>query len=184
MKDKKQDEIIFPDDAVIEAVKNCVAQLIINDLNLLESDLNERTISSQLARYLQACFGEWHVDCEYNRNHDDPKRLKIYPQRILREEFYRDTLGRSVFPDIIVHRRGEESNFIVMEIKKTTSSVGKEFDIMKLREFKRQLGYQYALFLEIGTRDSAGSYELSSVNSRGGIVCHQGTEYQQQGFMS
>ncbi|WP_230086398.1 hypothetical protein [Halomonas sp. 328] len=162
MKREIQNEINFQDGDVdvVEVVKICVAQLIDNDFFILESDLNERTISSQLSRYLQISFSEWHVDCEYNRDHDDPKRLKVRAQGLVREELSRDTIGRTVFPDIIVHERGRSRNFIVIEIKKTTSAVDRGFDVKKLHAFKSQLGYQYAIFLEIGTGNSAGCYEL------------------------
>lgn len=165
MKKEMQNEINFHEDDVdvVEAVKSCVSQLINNDFFLLKSDLNERTITSQLARYLQINFSGWHVDCEYNRDHDDPKRLKLRAQGVACEELSRDTIGRTVFPDIIVHERGGSRNFIIIEVKKTTSTVDREFDMKKLHAFKSQLGYHYAFFLEIGTGESAGCYELCCI---------------------
>jgi len=38
--------------------------------HLLRHDLNERTISHKFAEALQGQFPGWHVDCEYNRNHN------------------------------------------------------------------------------------------------------------------
>jgi hypothetical protein len=115
-----------------------------------EKDVNERSISHRLASYLQHEFGDWDVDCEYNRNHDDPKLLKLlrmYAVNVSTD----DVQARTVFPDIIVHHRGTDDNLLVIEIKKTTNRLSDGFDKQKLREFKRQLGYSYALFLRFIT---------------------------------
>lgn len=61
----------------------------------------------------------------------------------------------TVFPDIIVHKRGSNTdNLLVIEFKKLSSRIKKDKDIDKLNAFKRELGYQYALFIELGTRQS------------------------------
>mgnify|MGYP007023531853 CR=1 FL=1 len=173
VEDENQAEIILNDAGACEIVEGCLVQLIHSDLHLLQLDLNERTITGQLARYLQTIFKEWHVDCEYNRNHDDAKRLKIYPKNISKNSVYKDTVGRTVFPDIIVHKRGTTSNFIVIEVKKTTSDEDSQFDIRKLQAFKRELGYRHAIFLNIGTGERAGTYEMQFVNSRGKVIDHK-----------
>jgi hypothetical protein len=86
----------------------------------------------QLAGYLEPFFGGWNVDCEYNRNHDDPKRLEI-PGRNVRLD---DTQARTIFPDIIVHERGTDKNPLVIEMKKTTSKESDNFDLHELRAFR------------------------------------------------
>jgi hypothetical protein len=62
-----------------------------------------------------------------------------------------DEYGKTVYPDIIVHHRGTDDNFLVIEVKKTTSHVRNNFDLEKLREYKRQLGYSHAIFLNFIT---------------------------------
>ena len=59
-----------------------------------------------------------------------------------------DTGAKTVFPDIIVHRRHSDDNLFVIEVKKTTNNQGDEYDLQKLGAFKQQLGYKYAAFLK------------------------------------
>jgi|ERR1022692_1365860 hypothetical protein len=121
--------------------------LLTRDRYLLEADANERSITFRFAMYLQSRLPEWTVDCEYNRDGVDPKRLghlDLHPDS-------EDAEAKTVFPDVIVHRRGTAENYLVMEFKKSTSHVDRQIDIRKLGGYKRQLGYKYALFIEVGT---------------------------------
>ena len=145
--------IIHPSaDEVYSRIDQAIAQLLEKDRYLLKIDANERAISHRLGMYLQLLFTDWHVDCEYNRNLDQIKRLEHY------EEFFdekqrvwsiAETDPITVFPDIIIHERGTRNNLLVVEMKKTTSKVSNDFDFEKLREFKNQYGYPYALFLKL-----------------------------------
>jgi hypothetical protein len=129
-------------------LKKALHRLLTNDYYLLEKDVNERTISSRLAMYLQAVFRDWHVDCEYNKNHDVRKTLNILSKKMVPVG---DTEARTVYPDIIVHQRATDLNLLVIEIKKTTSVEGTDFDKRKLSAFKDELGYHYAVTLELRT---------------------------------
>lgn len=134
-----------------EAVFQALSDLLENDHGLLDIDANERSITFRLAMYLQPLFPEWTVDCEFNRDGVEPKRLghlELYPDS-------EDEEARTVFPDVIVHRRGTEQNYLVMEFKKSTSHVDRQIDFRKLRGYKQQLGYTYALFVEVGTGGQA-----------------------------
>lgn len=133
---------------LIENALNMALDVLLNkDAHILRTDANERTISHRLAGYLEPYFHGWAVDCEYNRNHDDPKRLEI-PRRNIPND---DTQARTVFPDIIVHKRGTDENLLVIEMKKTTSQEADDFDLHKLEAFKKQLGYQFAVFVKVRT---------------------------------
>lgn len=55
-------------------VMNAINLLLQHDLFLLQSNVNERSLSHKLTEYLQGEFQGWHVDCEYNRDHDLTKR--------------------------------------------------------------------------------------------------------------
>ena len=68
--------------------------------DLLQLNANERSITHKLAEYLQREFSDWNVDCEYNRLGAAIKRLPA-PEAIGSD----DEDGRTIFPDIIVHRR-------------------------------------------------------------------------------
>ncbi len=128
-----------------EKTAAALQQLIAEDSYLLVQDVNERSISHKLAGYLEQRFEGWDVDCEYNRNHDDPKRLNI-PRK---ETQSNDTHATTVFPDIIVHRRHTDQNLLVIEINKSTNRFGDDYDLQKLEKFKQELGYQYAVFIKL-----------------------------------
>jgi hypothetical protein len=143
-------------DEVHRKIDQAITLLLEKDIYLLQIDANERAISHRLGLYLQILFEGWHVDCEYNRNLDQIKRLEQY------EDFFdvsqrvwniAETDPITVFPDIIVHERGTHNNLLVIEMKKTTSQIGSDFDYLKLKEFKYQYGYPHALFLKLITGD-------------------------------
>jgi hypothetical protein len=115
------------------------------DVYLLQVDANERSISHKVAEYLQPEFPDWNVDCEYNRDGHTPKVLA----GLLREESA-DGAGNRVFPDIIVHRRGQrgpEGNLLVIEMKKSSDHLGIEADRAKLSAYQNELGYQFGVLL-------------------------------------
>ena len=115
------------------------------DLFLLEIDANERSITHRIAMYIQDEFPEWDVDCEYNRDEHKPKELNLPGG----EPDSYDVDAQTVYPDIIVHKRGSHTNHIVIEFKKTSSRIGAHKDFIKLAEYRRQLHYEYALFIEL-----------------------------------
>jgi hypothetical protein len=141
-----------PGDAVIFALHT----LMERDAHLLDVDANERSITFRFAMYLQSKLSDWEIDCEFNRDGVDPKRLVylgLHPDSD-------DEEAKTVFPDVIAHRRGTTQNFLVIEFKKSTSRVDREIDLQKLRGYKQQLGYEYALFVLVGTRGQASVTEL------------------------
>ena len=83
-------------------------------------------------------FKGYNLDCEYNRNYDDPKRRNN---------------GDLMIPDIILHKRGNnDNNIVVIEFKGWWSDVkSQKDDIYKLKElvdpygkYKYQYGYSPA----------------------------------------
>ena len=77
-------------------------------------------------------------------DHDRLRHLELYPDS-------EDVEAKTVFPDVIVHRRGTQQNHLVLEFKKSTSRVDRRIDLLKLQGYKQQLGYDHALFVEVGT---------------------------------
>jgi len=132
----------------LEAAVQC---LLDRDSYLLEVDANERSITHRLAVYLQQKFEDRNVDCEYNRQLENTKKLfprdLSAPQHLDDPAFDED--ARTAYPDIIVHRRGTDKNLLVIEVKKTSSCVDESYDLCKLQLYKEQLGYKYALFLRL-----------------------------------
>lgn len=131
------------------SVDNAIQQLYTHDFCLLQYDVNERTITHKLAQYLEIEFPGWDVDCEYNRNHDITKTLSTLPDSCNQCVSSKE---RSVFPDIIVHKRQTGENLLVIEVKKSTNSEASEYDETKLHGFVREHKYKYALFLILKTR--------------------------------
>jgi len=130
--------------AEVETMVNAaLADFHAREQYLLDNDLNERTISHRLAIHLQYRFHEWDVDCEYNRHLDATKILDLPRDGIS----WDDTQGKTVFPDIIVHKRGLGPNLLVIEMKKSGPSAN--FDYQKLTAYKSQIGYTYACFLRV-----------------------------------
>ena len=60
-----------------------------------------------------------------------------------------DTAAKTVYPDIIVHIRGSSKNYLVIELKKSNNSTDRQIDLHKLGCYKRELKYEFALFLEL-----------------------------------
>jgi len=141
----------------LEDIKQRVVAAICNlyhhDWDLLDVDANERSITYKLAEHLQREFPDWHVDCEYNRRRDDVKRL--HPDLVFGEIKADDLGAKTVFPDIIVHRRRTEQNLLVIEVKKDSGQEDTQ-NIKKLRAFTTvpQYQYQYGLFLRLGTTET------------------------------
>jgi hypothetical protein len=129
--------------------------LINNDRHLLSVDANERSLTHRLAVYLEQVFPDYHVDCEYNRDREFTKRLESFQETVPSDVIK----GATVYPDIIVHHRGTDINFIVIEAKKysvslkrscsseTSGSQGCSCDRCKLRAYKKDMNYSFAFFV-------------------------------------
>jgi hypothetical protein len=134
---------------VAEHVRTAMLRFLIKDKYLLEADVNERSIPHRLGIYLEQEFQFWDVDCEYNRDGHEPKRLQLNSEPIQSD----DDQGTTVYPDIIVHKRGESKNHLAIEIKKSTGGSG-EKDSRKLRGLRNELRYEFGLFLRFKTGES------------------------------
>ena len=153
---------------VKQRVINAICALYRYDRELLDVNANERSITHKLAEHLQREFPEWHVDCEYNRLGRDTKRLQFN----IGEPKPDDIEAKTVFPDIIVHRRMTRKNLLVMEVKKASGQANTG-DIKKLKGFTRvpEYQYQYGLFLKL---EQNGRSELELY--RNGEPCASWTE--------
>jgi hypothetical protein len=115
-------------------------EFVINELELIKMNVNERTLWSSLSCYIKkhSEFVWWDVDCEYNRDGiDNPKRSSAGDKRII--------------PDIVIHKRGFRwPNYIAIELKKSpVNSNEKKKDLRTLHELKNHYHYKYCIFLEI-----------------------------------
>jgi len=114
---------------VKQAVKTALDNLMSEDFQLLKVNANERAITHKFAEHLSPLFPTWHVDCEYNRDGNDPKSVHWEP----RQETSADDEGneRSVYPDIIIHEREAKKNLLVIEVKKDTNSNPEDVEVDK-----------------------------------------------------
>jgi hypothetical protein len=138
-------------------VLEALTVLLADDAYLLRVDANERSVVHRFALHLQAQLPKLHVDCEYNRDRVDPKRIEHFSLNADSE----DTEGKTISPDVIAHIRGSEENYLVIEVKKTTNTVSRKVDFAKLRGYKRDLKYRFALFIELAAGE--GKADVSRV---------------------
>ena len=138
-------------DKISKIVEAALDRLVDEHPTLLDLDVSERALLHQLALCLSQLVPDgYDVDVEYNRHNADPKRLNLPPRKALDRELRATT----VFPDIIVHKRGtDENNLLVLEVKKLGESTA--YDECKLFAFRRELGYQHVAHVVIGKNNGA-----------------------------
>ena len=147
---------------IFEKAKN---KFLKNEKEIIEIDINERTLSARLMFHLQTLllneiyqenYKEYSVDCEYNRiNEYKIKTLKRY------ENFEIDDNSdkiRKIFPDIILHKRNSNDNLIAIEMKKICSNnnEAKNKDRIKLKALTNSKGkndfhYILGVYFEVDT---------------------------------
>lgn len=157
-------------DEIIEILKESLKLLLNNDSNLLKNDTHEIAINCKLAYYLSNnfynyClsnnFDNYDVDIEYNRDNADIKRIKSSDSEKL----------CIIRPDIIVHKRSENINLLVIEVKKNPSDDEIKNDIDKLKSLIQKYNYNYAVFINFNT-DSA-KCKLMIMNEDREISCDE-----------
>jgi hypothetical protein len=128
-------------------VDRAIDRLIREQPELLDLGVTERALSHHLATYIRMLIpNSLDVDVEYNRHFADPKRLQLPPRRALDRELRATT----VFPDILIHKRNtDERNLLVLEMKKPGEDLA--YDEIKLRAFRRELGYLHTGHVILGT---------------------------------
>ncbi|GAB1535322.1 hypothetical protein ADMFC3_09530 [Geovibrio sp. ADMFC3] len=119
-------------DRLKEIMNEAISMLWERDVYLFEHDVHEQAIAHRLALYLENVteFDGYNIDCEYNKDMNDPKRSQ----------------GEVVRPDIIVHRRGSnEHNLVVIELKKAGIRAN---DAEKVRGYvkDKRLAYKYGVY--------------------------------------
>jgi hypothetical protein len=148
-----------------EKIGRAIAKLLDRDQYLLINNATERSITHKLALYLEDEYEGYDVDCEYNLNiiNEDQRKI-IY---VLEEQYNRvkDELKRkkiknidgieyleiSVYPDIIIHNRGNnDDNRIIFEIKKSNNLDEINYDRLKLKKYTShdsEFKYRVGLFI-------------------------------------
>jgi len=166
---KNVDEIYnrfwFLEDIKIEQIKllieKALRELIKNDGDLIRRDLKEECINHKLACYLEKFLNEllpnhiYSVDVEYNRNHDNPKRI---PDKERGEKL--------IIPDIIIHKReSNEFNLIAIEAKKKPTRNELQRDKERIKGLIKYYNYKYGcLILYLPREDYIRVILLSNYN--------------------
>ena len=114
--------------AELEKVIKAVEEFYAREGVLFDKDLGERTLTHRMAVHLERQFDGWEVDCEYNRLGE--RLLKLPHGSIVSTD---DELGKSIFPDIVVHRRAVPENLLTVEVRKATNHQPIEHEHHKLR---------------------------------------------------
>jgi hypothetical protein len=132
---------------------------------LLEKDAGERALTHRLAVHIEHQFSGWEVDCDYNRLGE--RTFKLPKGTIASTD---DSLGKSVFPDIVVHQRDIPNNLLAVEVRKASNHQPIEHDQHKLKGLTDpHLWFAYAIgvLLALGRREVT-AYEIYA----GGVVDH------------
>ncbi len=133
-----------PSWSLLNLVASALEQLYADDYDLIEREINERSIVSRFGRYLESLlqpseYGTLDLDVEYNRNGQGPKRTKKFIN--------------GVYPDLILHERGtNRRNILVIEFK-TPWNQGDGEDVQKLQELTDEsqvYGYDLGLAVVLG----------------------------------
>ena len=133
----------YHEDHIYKKVVKALQTFFIRDKDLLERDVNERSITHKVAEYLQYQFPHLNVDCEYNRRGNHGARKKTL------------STNESVFPDIVIHKRGtKKENLVVIEAKKKGRS--SRIDHNKLADYTNPKSHGYkvgiSLVFDIGEK--------------------------------
>src|SRR5579871_4524533 len=90
---------------------------------LMERDLGERALTHRLAVHIEKQFPGWEVDCDYNRLGE--RTMRLPHGTIVSTD---DHLGKSVYPDIVVHQRDIPNNLLAIEVRKASNHQPIEHD--------------------------------------------------------
>ncbi len=149
----------------VRAVVRSAIRKLLKEPKLLDFQINERTLTQRLSMRLQPAFHPLFVDCEYNRmwteQGDRVKRLR-WRAELTRTD---DINGNTVYPDIVVHKRGTQAeNRLVIEAKRRGSTLAKGHkDYRKLCAFTNPKGlFHYNL----------GAHLYFRRNGHGRARCH------------
>jgi hypothetical protein len=122
---------------------------------ILDRDLGERALTHRLAVHVERNFLSWDVDCDYNRLGD---RTMLLPRGSIVSTD--DSLGKSIYPDIVVHRRAVPENLLALEIRKAInpqSSAHDRHKLMALTDPHLWFAYWIGVLLILGRTGVTGS---------------------------
>ncbi|MDE2377356.1 hypothetical protein [Bradyrhizobium sp.] len=138
-------------DRVVAALRDFYAQ----EAFLFDEDLGERAITHRFAVHLERRFPGWTVDCDYDRLGE--RTLRLPHGTIVSTD---DHLGKSIYPDVVVHRREIPDNLLSVEIRKATNHTPIAHEQQKLRALTDPhvwFAYWIGVLLVLASRNVATS---------------------------
>jgi hypothetical protein len=134
----------------LSKVVTALQEFYAHEAFLFEHNLGERPLTHRLAVYLEKQFSGWEVDCDYNRLGE--RRLRLPHGSIVSTD---DELGKSVYPDIVVHQREIPNNLLAVEVRKSANHQPLEHDRHKLRALTDPhlwFAYWIGVFVTLGKK--------------------------------
>jgi len=145
----------------LNKVVSALAEFYARETHLLEKDLGERTLTHRLAVHLEKQFAGWDVDCDYNRLGE--RTLRLPKGTIVSTD---DALGKSVYPDIVVHQREIPNNLLAIEVRKASNHQPPEHDRHKLRALTDPhlwFAYWIGVYLVLGKKSVVSDVYVGGV---------------------
>ena len=134
----------------LNKVVTALQEFYARETSLLDKDLGERTLTHRLAVHCEKHFSGWDVDCDFNRLGE--RTLRLPHGTIVSTD---DHLGKSVYPDIVVHQREIPNNLLAIEVRKSGNHQPLEHDQHKLRALTDPhlwFAYWIGLHLSLGNK--------------------------------
>lgn len=130
--------------------------------DIIKNEVHEKAISCLLRSYLVEKFEKWHIDVEYNRQWNKNK------DSTFTKKLYKCPEIKTIIPDIIIHKRKEEKNLVVIEIKKNANRTKREDDIKKINCTMNEKNYSFGAFIDLKTNDLC--YEIYMFSNENGNI--------------
>jgi len=137
--------------AELNKVVGALNEFYAHETHLFERDLGERTLTHRLAVQVEKQFPGWEVDCDYNRLGE--RTLRLPKGTIVSTD---DEIGKSIYPDIVVHQRGIPNNLLAIEVRKASNHQPPEHDQHKLRALTDPhlwFAYRIGVLLALGKKN-------------------------------
>src|SRR4030088_2072693 len=137
-------------EAELNKVVAAVGEFYARETYLFEKDVGERTLTHRLAVHIEKQFPEWDVDCDYDRLGE--RTLRLPKGTIISTD---DHLGKTVYPDIVVHPPSLPENLPAIEVRKASNHQPPEHDHHKLRGLTDPhlwFAYRIGVFLTLGKK--------------------------------
>lgn len=134
----------------VQELRGCLSAsvelLILEQWELAWLDVCERNITSHLFRYLANVMegSGLDVDHEYNRRSNMAKALPF--------KVGDDDGERRIYPDLVIHRRNQRSNYMAIEAKKGARTDGLDDLKIGLLLSEAAFAYQCGVLLAFGTK--------------------------------